>query len=65
MTDKSTLKTVTKLELAIKERELADIADELHELGVQQSKEIEALRESLVASVAQVQKTIEELYNAK
>lgn len=65
MKNKSSLMNVTNIELAIKEKKLSDLADDLRELAEQQRREIEALQELLVDYVRTTKKIIEEFGNAE
>ena len=59
------LPTVTKLELAIAESKLADLAEELRELTEKSHKETLELQETLVDYLSKMQVIIGEMYNAK
>ena len=58
-------KTATKLELAIAEQKIANLADELRELTDKSHQEVLELQEILADYLAKTQAIIKELYDAE
>ena len=63
--DNNKIPTVTKLDLALKEKQLSDLVDELRELSATSHLEIVAIQEALVSYIEASKKIIEEMSNAE
>lgn len=59
------MQIVTKLDISLREKRVADLADELRSLAEASLKESQAIQEAITDYVATTNKIIEEMSNAK